>query len=148
MSCETYERMISRQVDGELDPRSGEVLKRHLDGCAACRKVYESMVALEPRVKFVAHWATDPALPARVKERLAATRGDRRTKWLVPVWRQVAVFATLTAVALGIGNVAGRSISEAILDHRPPERGIELLVTERPSISDAMLTLAREENPR
>lgn len=148
MSCDSYEIMISRQVDGELEPQSWEMLKRHLDGCVGCSELYERVTALDRRVRVVTHRDVDPALSARVKERVAAIRAGRRGGWLVPAWRQVAIFATLTLVAVGIGNLAGRSLTEVVLDHRPPDRGIELLVPENPSFSDAMLAFAREENPR
>ncbi len=43
MSCDNYERMISKMVDGEVQPDESAGVFAHLSGCAACRSFYRDV---------------------------------------------------------------------------------------------------------
>lgn len=45
-SCEKYREWISASVDGELTPDEEAELRRHLDGCAECRRLYDLFSAV------------------------------------------------------------------------------------------------------
>jgi anti-sigma factor RsiW len=149
MSCATYHIMISRLVDGELDLQSYQALREHLNTCSECSDLHERMIALNEGVRAIAHTSPDSTLAAKVKDRMAAARHDDRARWLVPFWGQAAAFGIVVLVALGIGNLAGRSLIETMLNHHQAQSGIELLVMENDqSFSDTIMTLGGEENSR
>ena len=51
MNCETYAEWISEQLDGELDAKREQELKRHLVACADCRKTLKAMEHLPADIR-------------------------------------------------------------------------------------------------
>ncbi len=41
--CESYQVLMSGELDGELEPADRQTLQAHLDECAACRDEFEQM---------------------------------------------------------------------------------------------------------
>src|SRR5262245_1080837 len=54
--CWGWRRLLSPQIDGELDQAMAARLERHLAGCAACRAKYEDL-------RFAARLVADLSLP-------------------------------------------------------------------------------------
>lgn len=42
IACSDTVAMLSGYVDGELDPKICDVIKKHLEGCTNCRVVFDS----------------------------------------------------------------------------------------------------------
>ena len=51
MSCENEKVMISAYLDGELSSAENKKLKRHLAGCASCRKELAALKALSSKLQ-------------------------------------------------------------------------------------------------
>lgn len=148
MSCFTYQKMISQLIDGELSAPSSEQLRIHLEGCSECQDLYMRMLSLNDYVKAVESSLPSSALAERVKERIASVRTGREETWRLPAWSSVPAIALVVLVALGLGNLAGRSLGEILTAGRP-ERGIELLVTDNgQAFSDVILAIGGEEQDR
>lgn len=144
MSCFTYQKMISRLIDGELSAPSSEQLRQHLEGCSECQDLYKRMLSLNDYLKAVESSLPSSALAERVKERIASVRTGREETRRLPAWGSVPAIALVVLVALGLGNLAGRSLSEILTAGRL-ERGIELLVTDNgQAFSDVILAIGGE----
>lgn len=100
MSCEHFQSIIDRFLDGALEPKPAAALEAHLAQCAQCARVYENHRALQARLY------ADPGLrysaPAELKARLRASlaQGVRAQPATVFArmrinrpWLSVAVFA-------------------------------------------------------
>lgn len=48
--CERAQLLITRHIDGEAGPGDAQALRRHIDGCARCRKMLESQTRQSHRV--------------------------------------------------------------------------------------------------
>ena len=148
MSCLTYQKMISQLIDGELSAPSSEQLQIHLEGCSECRDLYKRMLSVNSYVKAVELSLPSSALAERVKERIAVVRTRREDTRRLPAWGRVPALALIVLVALGLGNLAGRSLGEILTSGRP-EKGIELLVTDNgQAFSDVILDISAEGQDR
>jgi anti-sigma factor RsiW len=144
MDCEKYQKAISTLVDGELAADASAALTRHLSACADCRAMHQTMTALNtdlwreaPRV--------DSGLAPRVKAQIAGTDTKASGKTVWPLWSQAPVLAMLVLAALGLGNLAGRSMSE-IIGGEPRETVLEAMVLDSTrSLADVVMDLNSEE---
>lgn len=145
MSCTRYETTISRMLDGELDHPSAHELRMHLNDCARCRKLYHRLSELNGSIAEMPVPFPAPDLSLRVKERIASAGEASPAKRLVPPWGRAVAFAMAVVVALGVGNLVGKSLSSVVFERVKPDPGIELLVLENgQSFSDAILEIGPE----
>ncbi|MEW6137105.1 MAG: zf-HC2 domain-containing protein [Thermodesulfobacteriota bacterium] len=145
MSCTRYETMISRMLDGELDPKSAHKLRMHLDDCAGCRALYHRLSALNESIAEMPVPFPASNLSLMVKRRIASLGEAPPARRLVPAWGRALAFAMVVVVALGVGNLAGTSLSSVVFERAKPDPGIELLVLENgQSFSDAILEIGPE----
>ena len=87
-------------------------------------------------------------LASRVKARLAEENAPRRIRRFPLAWAQVPVFAMIVLLAIGLGNLAGRSMTEILVGDQS-EAKLEYLLTDAgQSFSDIVLNIAVEENSR
>ena len=106
MDCERADRLIRREIDGELDPELAAELSEHLKACAACaarartgRRISEAIRAAAP-----APGALAPALdPEEILRR--SRRSSQEEASLVRILRRVAAAAALITLVSGIGIV-------------------------------------------
>lgn len=146
MDCSEYQKLMSMLIDGELGERSSEGLKRHLDACLGCRKAYECMAALNETLNAAGLYRPPSMLATRVKARLAE-KNQLPKEWHFPrAWRQAPLLAMIVLLAIGLGNLAGRSMTQIFIGEQP-ESGLEYLLTDAgQSLSDIFLDIAVEEN--
>jgi anti-sigma factor RsiW len=132
-------------LDGELDHASAHELRMHLADCARCRALYQRLSALNKSIAEMPVPFPAPDLSLRVKERIASAGEASPARRLVPSWGRAFAFAMVVMVALGVGNLAGKSLSSVVFERVKPESGIELLVLENgQSFSDAILEIGPE----
>ena len=83
-----------------------------------------------------------------MKARLAEQNAPRRERRFPLAWVQVPVFAMIVLLAIGLGNLAGRSMTEILVGDQS-EVKLEYLFTDAgQSFSDIVLDIAVEENSR
>jgi len=148
MSCIKFHEMISKLVDGELSEPAREQLISHLSQCRDCTTFYERVETLDDNLQTIESVLPNTALPVRVKDRIAdLRRGNGHRPWF-PSWVQVPLMAVIVLCALGVGNLAGKSLGQMLTSDRY-QNGIELLVTETgQSFSDVVLDIGTEGNSR
>jgi anti-sigma factor RsiW len=145
MECGKYQEQVSLMIDGELNASLMEALSAHMEGCADCRRFHERLRAVDDTLRKVRPDAYPPTLAARVKERLSRRR-NQRVQSDFAVWVRVPVMAMMVLLALGLGNMAGRSISE-LFSNGQMAASIELIAPDSgSSFSDVLLDLGTEEN--
>jgi anti-sigma factor RsiW len=145
MECGKYKEQISLMIDGELGVSASAALKAHMAGCPDCRRFHERLNALGITLSSTLSVDPSSALAERVKERLARRRNHRLERDPV-LWRRVPVMAMIVLLALGLGNLAGRSISDLFTSGQN-HNSLELIAPDsESSLSDALIELSAEEN--
>ncbi len=148
MDCDDYQKHVSMLIDGELEEHSSRALERHLAACARCRNAYDRMAGLNRALNNVALYKPPSLLTSRVKARFAEKNARRRGMPFPFAWNQAPLFAMIVLLAIGLGNLAGRSITEILVGDQS-ETKLEYLLTDAgQSFSDIVLDIAVEENPR
>ncbi len=148
MDCSECEKLISKLIDGELRETSSEGLKSHLSACSVCRNSYERMAELNRSLTAVGLYKPPSALAARVKARLADAGAQSSRRYFSPAWSQVPLFAMILLLAIGLGNLAGRSMTEILVGDQSETKLDYLLADAGQSFSDIVLDIAGEENSR
>ena len=105
MDCERARQLIDAYVDGELALETSTEIERHIDSCAACRRLYESRRALSAQLRDA---ALAVAAPDVLRQRIAAALDAETPRPVArrPVgrqWMQLAA-ACLAAAVLGSGT--------------------------------------------
>ena len=148
MDCIEYQKNMSMLIDGEQGHLPLEALEAHLAACSGCRNAYERMGALNRALKDVDLYRPPSMLASRVKARLAEENAPRRERRFPLAWAQVPLFAMIVLLAIGLGNLAGRSMTEILLGEQS-EAKLEYLLTDAgQSFSDIVLDIGVEENSR
>jgi len=148
MDCSDYQKHMSMLIDGELGQHSLQALESHLAACSVCRNAYERMTALNRTLKDVDLYRPPSMLASRVKARFAQESGQPTGRLFPSAWRQVPLFALIVLLAIGVGNLAGRSMTEILVGDQS-EAKLEYLLTDAgQSFSDIVLDIAVEENSR
>lgn len=141
MECNDIRNLISKELDGEIQEREREFLRRHLDSCEECRELRESFLEVSTlhreMIELEAPLAILPAVMAVFEER----EPEVARKW----WLRIPVPAmTVLVMLLGIGiggflidaftptEVNGQAdvLELEYLDEYPPESIGEVLLSE------------------
>lgn len=148
MDCRDCQQKISVLVDGELGEDFTEEVTRHMAVCPDCRRVYERMSHVNEVMRTFADLAPSPSLAERVKARVTDQRRRREENAFLPVWGKVSLMAMIILLAVGLGNLAGRSMNEMMVADRSEEFLEWVAPSEGQSFSDALINLGAEENTR
>ena len=149
MDCNDYQKHMSMLIDGELGQHSSQALETHLAACSGCRNAYERMAALNRALKDVDLYRPPSMLASRVKARLAEREcaADGAPISLLH-GGQCHCSRMIVLLAIGVGNLAGRSMTEILVGDQS-EAKLEYLLTDAgQSFSDIVLDIAVEENSR
>ena len=57
MRCSADKQKISDYVDNELNSTESQLLKKHLDGCSECQKLYEDFIKIKAEAKGLAEFS-------------------------------------------------------------------------------------------
>jgi anti-sigma factor RsiW len=145
MDCRKLQQDLSRMIDGELDPALSETVTRHFEVCPECRNAHAQMVDLDSSLK-AASAVPRAFLAAKVKQGLAGVRKREEATVLTPAWNRLPLMAMIALLALGLGNLAGRSI-EAVMGSYQAENPLEIVMSDPgPSLADTVMELGQEEN--
>jgi hypothetical protein len=91
----------------------------------------EELVSLDPGVPPL-------GLAAKVKDRIAKERSRAVPRTGIPLWLRVPLFALIVLTAVGLGNLAGRSV-EGLLSAESRVQTVETLVVNRtPSFANTL----------
>ncbi len=148
MNCQSHQKNISMLLDGELGPDAAAELLRHLADCVVCRRVYERMTCLNGDLRALALAEAPRELADKVKARISSLEDQPSYGIFSPVWKQASTLAVTILLAIGVGNLAGRSVSNLFLyDHA--ESTLEMVVPDAgESLADLVVDIGTEENGR
>ena len=114
MECGEYQKLLSRLLDGELDEEKAAAARDHMTSCSTCAEFYASAFSIGSALGASLDAAIPSNLSVRVKQAVAAERNKASTNILPARWIQVPLTAGLLIVAIGLGGLAGHSLSEAL----------------------------------
>ena len=107
MDCSDFQRLLSREIDGEIDPSRRIELETHLERCENCRRAREAL-----RQTYELHSGLGEMEPPRtlVPDVMAVIEGSQRRSRFTGFTRAAAPFAA--AVVLILGIYAGMFLAE------------------------------------
>src|SRR2546425_1638094 len=120
MNCNEAATLVAAYADGEIDGLRGDLLKRHLRGCASCTTQYQSVLALRAQLRTeIPYFPASPALRARVRALLGAVGAalPSRTRPVIDRWRWLTGGALAGCTATVLAWVLGT----AVIDWRTNE---------------------------
>ncbi len=148
MNCNEFQKQISSLIDGELKGPVKSVLQLHLERCPDCRKIHERMIAVTDNVKAIRGPLEAFALAQRVKERVASEKARQEDKEFFPAWSKVTVMAMAVLLAVGLGNLAGRSVNEMLNVNRSETMLDYVIPYQSGSLAEVVMDIGSEENSR
>ncbi len=149
MNCRERERQISKLLDGELLPSASEELARHIADCVTCSRVYESMLRLNSDLKEIQQAVSAPAnLTTLIQKRVRAVRNRERSDAAAILWRRAPIMAAIIILAIGVGNLAGRSVTNLIFTEKRNSVIQTVLLDTGESLGDLLLDVTPEGNSR
>ncbi len=149
MDCREREKQISMLLDGELESSASDELLAHIAACETCRSLHERLVVLNADMEALAQIFTIPSdLATKVKERISAAEDREYGRRLTLLWRRVPIVVMTVLLAIGVGNLAGHSISHILFPART-DSALEVLTLDTgQSLGDLLMDVVPEENGR
>jgi len=136
-------------LDGELEPSASDELLAHIAACKTCRSLHERIIALNADMEALAQASTIPSdVATRVKERILAVKSREYHRHLPLVWRQVPIVVMTALLAIGVGNLAGRSVSKILFSERIDSAMEVLMPDTGESLGDLLMDVVPEESSR
>jgi anti-sigma factor RsiW len=149
MDCRKREEQISMLLDGELEPSASDKLLAHIAACKTCRSLHQRMIALNADMEALAQVSTIPSdLATKVKERISAVKGREYDRRLALVWRQLPILVMTVLLAIGAGNLAGRSVGKILFPERTDSAMEVLMPDTGESLGDLLMDVVPEESSR
>jgi len=71
MRCKNMKRLISRYIDGEIEPKNETILLEHLERCGTCGKEKEAMVSLHKMLAPPSQIEPSPQFMAGLNQKMA-----------------------------------------------------------------------------
>ncbi len=144
MKCEDFQKRISKLIDKELSADSMDALHRHLLSCADCSEFYERSKDINHVLNSAILMAPNTALAQRVKEKIANKTKGSMTESRPMFWRSVPVYALVALLAVGVGNLAGKTLVHSLL-YQNSESALELMIPNGTEyLSDIFVDIGQE----
>ena len=146
MNCNEAATLVTAYADGEIVGRRGDLLKKHLLGCAGCSNQYQSVLALRARLRAeIPYFPASPALRARVHALLGAVDAARpsRPRPAFDRWRWLTGGALAGCMATMLAWVVGT----AVIDWRANEDvAVEAVATHvRATLNNHLIEVASSD---
>jgi predicted anti-sigma-YlaC factor YlaD len=141
-----YQKRISLLVDGELNEASTGDLLAHLTECPDCMRVYEQMASLNNTLAKVTISIPESHLTGRVKALISGEPKETWVGWNLSLLKQVPIWALIAILAIGVGDMAGKTLTEALNNEEAPPRLDTLLQDHGESLSEIMINFGQGEN--
>jgi predicted anti-sigma-YlaC factor YlaD len=102
VECNDARKYISKELDGELQQRERELLRRHLDSCEGCRTFRDSVLEVTVLHRGMAEVEAPPALLPAVMAAFEEHEPAAARKWWlgIPV-PAISVLALLLGISIG-----------------------------------------------
>lgn len=127
MKCEDFQKQISRLIDKELPASSSGALLNHLQACTKCLDFYDKTIEINQVLNSAQVVAQNSALAQRIKDKITQKRRGIVGESVPTFWKRAPVYALVALLAVGVGNIAGKTLTQAILSQNP-ETNLELMI--------------------
>ena len=114
MNCQQIEPMLLNYLEGALDPVLAGMVKVHVDSCASCRKAFDIIVKAESHIQQEKALRVNPFLFTRIQARLNEEPKPVPGILQPVILRRPLYYVTVVLVAVSIGILAGRQLSNLI----------------------------------
>lgn len=123
-SCEKYQEMISRMVDGELSADEKHELSAHIEACPSCSMLFQAFFSIS---REMGSDLEDAPLDLRDSvmaeiQRMEIRRRNRIPTILRAVMSAAACVAVILGVYLGVSMAQGKSLITAAYETAPVEQ--------------------------
>ena len=103
MKCNDALILIDSVFDGEASPEEEQLLRFHVNGCQACRKIMLANKSIRKQLSEIEEPDVPSDLMSRVHQRLASGNYDRsplkeKSRFKLPIWRIAAVIPFAAAL--------------------------------------------------
>lgn len=113
LACARVRVLLEPYVDGDLDAELAEGVRRHLAGCADCRRQHQQAISLPFRLKALTSPPPRDAFVGEVMRAVSPSRVDRRAWTLLVPEAVLASFILWYLSGLdGLGSIAGGIFSD------------------------------------
>lgn len=137
MKCTDQRRALSALLDGELSSDDMSSLEAHLEECADCRAYADELRRLDADIASMPRVRADRDLSRRVKAAISEERTREAER--LPLWTKVPVTALILITALGLGSLAGDSVSAILLGEPARSQSAMIMPGDSPpSLADVM----------
>ena len=143
-----YQKRISLLVDGVLDGPAAKEALAHLTECSDCARVYEEMVSLNKALTNVKPSLSDLSLANKVKARISGSSSSVGYTWNFSLLKQVPIWALIAILAVGVGDMAGKTLTEALKTYDTSHNLENLIQDHSESLTDVLIDFGQSENGR
>ena len=143
-----YQKRVSLLVDGALEQSSVDELLAHLEECAECTRAYEKMMSLNKALANVKPSLADRSLSNKVKIRISGESNSAGYAWNFSLLKQVPIWALIAILAVGVGDMAGKTLTEALNSYDTSHNLENLIQDNGESLTDVLIDFGQSENGR
>ena len=114
-SCDKYQELISRMVDGDLSPEEKHDLADHVETCPSCSALFQAFFAIS---KQIGEDLEEPPLDLRDSVMAEIQRAEIRRRNRIPtiirgVLSAAACLAVISGIYLGVSLTQGKHLTTA-----------------------------------
>lgn len=114
-SCDKYQELISRMVDGDLSPEEKHDLADHVETCPSCSALFQDFFAIS---KQIGEDLEEPPLDLRDSVMAEVQRAEIRRRNRIPtiirgVLSAAACLAVISGIYLGVSLTQGKHLTTA-----------------------------------
>lgn len=114
-SCDKYQELISRMVDGDLSPEEKHDLADHVETCPSCSALFQAFFAIS---KQIGEDLEEPPLDLRDSVMAEVQRAEIRRRNRIPtiirgVLSAAACLAVISGIYLGVSLTQGKHLTTA-----------------------------------
>lgn len=127
-SCEKYQELISRMVDGDLSPEEKHDLSDHVETCPSCSALFQAFFAISKQIE---EDLEEPPLDLRDSVMAEIQRAEIRRRNRIPtiirgVLSAAACLAVISGIYLGVSLTQGKHLTTAAsgADAAPAEKAV------------------------
>ncbi len=143
MDHNKYLKLVSKYIDRELPGSDSVIVEQHLKDCENCRAFHDTALQLNDLMHSQA-----PAIHADIMARKVMTNlrvNSENKKGLPLSWARLPAYVMILALALGLGNFAGKSLIDISPLHSS-NPALDLLASESEnSLAAAVIDIGFEE---
>jgi hypothetical protein len=107
MDCEKVKIYLPEFIDGELDLTKSDIIKKHLQECGECKKLYKELDSFMSFSNSLPEIEVPDGMKDEFLELVELDENNRRSKVFIPVWIKIAAVVVFAFSTFASGYFAG-----------------------------------------